>query len=151
MWQRIQTVYLIIAILINVSLFMLDFAVIKIDAASQAFGMYGLEGEGSYSTVILAVLATVNILLSLIVIFLFKKRQLQVKLSQLNLFTQAAFVAAIFFLIDEGSKSLGLNDNLIIDYSIGTFLSLIPMLFIYLGIRGIKKDEALIRAADRIR
>lgn len=151
MWQRIQTVYLIIAILINFSLFILDFAIIKIDAGAYAFDMYGLNGESSYSTVIPAVLATVNILLSFIVIFLFKKRQLQIKLSQLNLFTQAAFVAAILFLIDEGSKSLGLNDNLIIEYTLGTFLSLAPMLFIYLGIRGIKKDEALIRAADRIR
>lgn len=151
MWQRIQTVYLIIGILLNVSLYVLDFAVIKAGESSQAFGMYGLDGEGAYSTVILALITSVNILLSLIVILLYKKRQLQIKLSQLNLFTQAALVAAIFFLIDEGSKSMGLTDNLVIEYSAGTFLSLIPMLFIYLGIRAIKKDEALIRAADRIR
>jgi len=151
MWQRIQTLYLFLAILLNVSLFMFDFAEIKIEDNEHPYGMFGLEGQETYSTVILAVITSVNILLSFIVIMLFKKRQLQIKLSQLNLFTQAALVAAVFFLIDEGSKSLGLHDSLIIEYSTGTFLSLLPMLFIYLGIRSIKKDEALIRAADRIR
>ena len=113
--------------------------------------MYGLEGEGAYHTVILAVITTVNILLSLIVVLLFKKRQLQIKLSQLNLFTQAALVAAAFFLVDEGIRSLGITDSITFVYDAATFVSLIPMLFIYMAIRGIKKDEALIRAADRIR
>ncbi|MAY83629.1 MAG: hypothetical protein CMP59_05790 [Flavobacteriales bacterium] len=151
MWQRIQTLYLFLAILLNVSLFFLDFAVIKVEDNTQSFGMYGLEGEGAYHTVILAVITTVNILLSLIVVLLFKKRQLQIKLSQLNLFTQAALVAAAFFLVDEGIRSLGITDSITFVYDAATFVSLIPMLFIYLAIRGIKKDEALIRAADRIR
>jgi len=151
MWQRIQTVYLFLAIVFNVSLFFLDFAVLKVEENTQAFGMYGIDAEGGYETVILSIITSVNILLSLIVVFLFRKRQLQIKLSQLNLFTQAALVAAVFFLLDEGVKSLGLTESLTVEYSIGTFISLLPMILIYLAIRSIKKDEALIRAADRIR
>jgi hypothetical protein len=39
----------------------------------------------------------------------------------------------------------------IIDYEFGAYLTIFPLFFIYLALRFIKKDEALVRAADRIR
>jgi len=39
----------------------------------------------------------------------------------------------------------------IVDYGVGAYLPLIPFVFIFLAIKAIKKDEALVRAADRIR
>lgn len=151
MWQRIQTLYLILAIILNASLFGLSLASFSVDAMERSFGLMGFENGKDYQTVILPLITSASILLSLVVILMFRKRQLQIKLSQLNLFVQAALVAAIFFLIDEGVKSLGLTEGVEVDYGIGTIISLLPLLFIYLAIRGIKKDEALIRAADRIR
>ena len=82
---------------------------------------------------------------------MFKKRQLQIKLSQLNLFLQAGFIAAIFFVLDWNQSNINAIDNPVVEYQLGSFLALLPLIFIYLAVRGIKKDEALVRAADRIR
>lgn len=155
MWQRIQTLFLFLAIVFNAFLFSLDLAVLYFAEVAHPFKLGGLvdstTGETIYSSVSLQVITLLSILLSAIVIFMFKKRQVQIKLSQLNLFIQVLLVAAIFFLVDEGPSALGQNEEIQVDYAAGTFLSLVPMVFIYLAIRKIKKDEALVRAADRIR
>lgn len=154
MWQRIQTVYLFIAIVLNALLFKLNIASLKWEESSYNFGLMGLqnaEGEMIYSSVTLAVVCAVSILVSFIIIVLFKKRQLQIKLAQLNLLIQAALVALILFMVDDAVAALGNTEGISISYGAGTFVSLIPILFIYLAIRSIKKDDALVRAADRIR
>ena len=154
MWQRIQTLYLLIGMLLNGLLFGVSLAVLNWEDSAYTFQLGGMSseaGELTYSSTSLMVVCFFSMLISLIVILMFKKRQLQIKLSQLNLFVQVILVALIFFLIDEAAKSIGNTEGIIIEYGIGTYLSLIPMIFIYLAIRGIKKDEALVRAADRIR
>jgi len=154
MWQRIQTLYLLIGMLQNGLLFGVSLAVLNWEDSAYTFQLGGMSseaGELTYSSTSLMVVCFFSMLISLIVILMFKKRQLQIKLSQLNLFVQVILVALIFFLIDEAAKSIGNTEGIIIEYGIGTYLSLIPMIFIYLAIRGIKKDEALVRAADRIR
>lgn len=154
MWQRIQTLFLLLAIAMNAILFGVDLAKLTWEEAIYSFTLSGMltsNAEMVYTSTTLSVVCTFSILLSLIVIGMYKKRQLQIKLSQLNLFIQVILIALIFFLIDEGASSLGETDGVQIEYVFGTFISLIPLLFIYLAIRGIKKDEALIRAADRIR
>ena len=87
----------------------------------------------------------------LVVVFMFKKRQLQIKLSQLNLVIQAALVAATLFIIDGVATELTMEGEPIVEYEAGAFLTIVPIVFLYLAIRFIKKDEALVRAADRIR
>lgn len=79
---------------------------------------------------------------------MFKKRQLQIKLTQLNLFLQVGFLAAMFFIIDGAASELGASE---VQYEAGAFMAIPSVLFIYLAIRAIKKDEALVRSADRIR
>jgi len=155
MWQRIQTLYLAIAIVINLVTFTLNIAEFQIEEQLHEFSIYGLldkSGEGMlYSTTTLSVINMLSVLVSLVVIFMFKKRQLQIKLSQLNLFVQVILVAAIFFMLDAAASQFQLDTEIHLNYGIGILTSILPMVFIYLAIRSIKKDEALIRAADRIR
>lgn len=155
MWQRIQTLYLSLAIVINLAAYLVNVAQFQLEEQLHDFTLYGLidvnTSEVLYSTVSLSVLNMVSILVSLVVIFMFKKRQLQIKLSQLNLFIQVIYVAAIFFIIDSAASTFNLDTEIHLDYGIGIFLAILPLIFIYLAIRSIKKDEALIRAADRIR
>ena len=82
---------------------------------------------------------------------MFKRRQVQVKLSQLLLLVQVGFLVAIFFTVDGTVTSLPQLENPVVHYSVGAYLALIPLVFIFLAIKAIKKDEALVRAADRIR
>lgn len=156
MWQRIQTLFLAIAAIFNVSIFFLKLSTFSFESVSYQFDMYGLTEEGT--AVIgepvywLAVLATLSILLSLAVIINFKKRQLQIKLAQANLLVQLGFIVGIFFALEnaiETMASQGLNS--IPEYSLGAYIAILPLIFIFLAIRAIKKDEALVRAADRIR
>lgn len=155
MWQRIQTLYLGIAIVINFVLQMLSLATLELDNLQNEFTVWGLvsaeNGSVVYSSYPLFGLNLISILLSLVIIFMFKKRQLQIKLSQLNLFIQVGFVAAIFFIIEGAAEELNINIEGAVEYGPAALLSLLPLLFIYLAIRAIKKDDALVRAADRIR
>lgn len=152
MWQRIQSLYLFLAIILNTSIFWLDLAQVKLNNLFHNFDMYSLvdsdTGVELYNTLTLSLLCTISILLSLVVFMMFKKRQLQMKLTQLNLFIQVAFVSVIFFVVDGAATELGSSE---VVYEAGSFLAIPPLMFIYLALRSIKKDEALVRSADRIR
>jgi uncharacterized protein with PQ loop repeat len=155
MWQRIQTLYLFLAICLNLAVFSIDLAELKFNELFNNFSIYGLTDAASgvmlYSTLPLVVLCALSMVVSLIIIFMFKKRQLQIKLAQLNLFLQVGFVVAIFFMIEAAGASLPVEGTPEIVYGAGAFLSIIPLLFLFLAIKATKKDEALVRAADRIR
>ena len=90
---------------------------------------------------------------TLLAIFLFKRRNIQIKTAQLALFFQTAFVAAIFFFVDQVSTKLAESANIDVDvnYESGSWLALFPLIFLFLAIKAIKKDEKMIRAADRLR
>ena len=155
MLQRIQSLYLFIAICLNAAIFSLDLAQIKVGELYNNFNIFGLTdadtGVQVYSSISLVLLCLLSMFVSLVIIFMFKKRQLQVKLSQLNLFIQLGFVAAIFFMVEASVASYTNASELVVEYTAGAFLAIVPIVFIYLAIRTIKKDEALVRAADRIR
>ncbi len=154
MWQRIQSLYLFIAICLNLSIYALTLAEVKMGESLSTFNLYGLtdgEGVALVSNIYLSILCTLSALIGLIVIFLFKKRQLQIKLGQLNLLVQLGFMAAIFFAIDAAISEAFAGQEAVVSYGIGALLSILPTVLIYLAIRAVKKDEALVRAADRIR
>jgi|SRR5690554_723781 len=155
MWQRIQSLYLFLAILLNGFAFILNIGELKIEGMDYHFSFFGLTefstGEMLYASTSLAVINIVSIFISLLVILMFKKRQLQIKLCQLNLFVQLILLVAIFFLFDAAANSLNLDTEVLLEYGPATYLVIVPLVFIYLAIRAIKKDEALVRAADRIR
>tara|TARA_B110000046_G_scaffold35749_2_gene39095 strand:+ start:64071 stop:64535 length:465 start_codon:yes stop_codon:yes gene_type:complete len=154
MWQRIQSLYFLLTILSNTAIFWLEIAVIHAGGESYSFTLYKLqniEGQVLYNTTMLAILCSMSIVLSGVAFGMFKRRQVQIKLSQLLLLVHVAFLVAIFFVIDSTIGSMIELKNALVNYGIGSYLALIPLVFIFLAIKGIKKDEALIRAADRIR
>lgn len=155
MWQRIQTVHFSIAMLLNLAIFWIALAEVSLDGVLYQFNMYHLShaetGEVLESTLLLAILCAATVLLSIACIAWYKKRQAQIKVAQLNLLVQAAFLAAVFFIIDGTVEGLSSFTNRIVDYQLGAYLAVLPLIFIFLGIKAIKKDEALVRAADRIR
>ena len=155
MWQRIQTLYLIIASLVNLTIYFFNLAYVEVGELSHRFEVLGLmhadTNEITAPTYLILLALVLSVLMSWLIIFLYKKRQLQIKLAQLNLFLQIVFIAVIFFGIDAVVQSASWHGDPLINYSLGTYLSLVPIVFIFLAIKSIKKDEALVRAADRIR
>jgi hypothetical protein len=160
MIQRIQTVFLLVAIAINAALFNFSLAEIQYEGVFNDFTMMGLldrgTGEYLYTNWLISGLAISTILVALFAIFLFRKRSVQIKITQLALFFQTAFVTSIFYFVDRLRTELAQSQELVAEkieiiYSSGSWLSLFPFVFIFLAIRAISKDEKLIKAADRLR
>ena len=155
MWQRIQSLFLFIALVLNIAIFWLDLANVSLEGVLHSFNLYKLQvvdsGEVLYSTIVLAILCSICITLCGVTLGMFKKRQVQIKLAKLLLLVQVGFLVAIFFIVDGAVTSLTSGSAATVEYYIGSYLALIPLIFIFLAIKGIKKDEALVRAADRIR
>lgn len=105
--------------------------------------------EGNFVNYALIALGMLNVILLLLAIFSFKKRSRQITLGKLAIITQILLIAGIFFGYEVGIISL--EEGLTPHYHWGAFISLVPLLTNFLAVRAVKKDEALIRAADRLR
>jgi hypothetical protein len=152
MIQRIQTLHLLLATaMMSLTLF-LPLATIVYggnELILKAFTLRGVEGVDTTLPLYLGVLLAVTTALLLAIIFIYKKRLAQIRLC----------VSAIVLLL--GSATLiGLYCYRLCDILTGDlvftlgFASLIPVVAIIpvvLAIRGIAKDEALVRSLDRIR
>jgi len=127
MIQRIQTLYLlIVTVLVSVMLF--------------TPCAYFFKGNMVFRlTMILAAL------LPLVAIILYKKRRLQVRLCMVEIILLLGVQAYVIFSIFPLFASLSVR------YIIPNVLPLFGVLFAWLALRAIRRDEALVRSADRIR
>jgi hypothetical protein len=137
MIQRVQTIWLLLASLFAFLTLKFPFYIIA--------GTLGLSAPielNAASRTFLLMLTSILGALCFIIIFLFKQRKLQMKLCFLSLLISLVNIYLYFSYIKEFSAG-GLSI-----FSVFTFL--IPV-FILLAIRGIHKDQKLIRSVDRIR
>lgn len=151
MIQRIQSLFLLIAAVLLVAMYWFPLA-----GFTEGGLIYKLfvcrflhpeTGNALISTLPLAVLPCLSALLSLIIIFKFKSRVLQMRLCKLVLlilFTTLLVEAIYFFRIGQQLKVSG-------DPAFGAIIPLVAFGFVLMALRSIKKDEKLIRSADRIR
>lgn len=164
MIQRIQTVYLSLAIIALVTLFFLPLASFiqespMTDTGSiptQQFelrltGKYLMEGSAPtvYENYIAEPL--IAIVLSLLlgfIIFQYRNRTLQITAGRFALITATAFLVLMATTL---SKELNGTGSINKGYDWGVYLPIIVIILLLLALRAIRKDEALIRAADRIR
>ncbi len=147
MIQRIQTVFLFLAALAFIALFQFPFAVS--DVASKGF----LQDKvfNIFDNPILIALAGLGGLIALIAIFLFKNRPLQVRLTYLTIITGVLLiVAAVVLFLNEGNSQQIIEKGQISD-SIGLYMPVLGLIFGFLAARFIKKDEKIVRSADRLR
>ena len=89
-----------------------------------------------------------GIVLALYTIFQFRERLYQVKLCRFNTLIHLVMLVVSFFYLDQLKASLS---HLDFTYGPAIFFPLASLFLLLLSIRSIKKDEALVRAADRIR
>lgn len=147
MIQRIQTVYLLLAGLITASLFFFDFAELAVDGNLFVFNIFGiLDGE---EVIISGIpvqffIALVSIL-HFIIIFMYKKRIRQMRMTVFTIILLFGLIAFLFYF-----SYFAFEDSSVV-YKIPMSFPLIAIILDYLAIRGIGKDEALIRSMNRIR
>jgi hypothetical protein len=166
MLQRIQTVYLLLAFICMVLLLVFPIFTVEVsfenslEILTAEFGQRGLVSaafpDGNFPFYIpLIALA----LFTLGSIFMYKNRKRQLLLSRLNLLLHILLVVAVYAfyyfgagLIVDHYKDLGQEEVKVVFYmATGLFLLLPTIPFLILAIRGIKRDENLVKSLDRLR
>jgi hypothetical protein len=148
MIQRKQTLFLLAVAIIAIVLFFLPFEIYTTATASWDIClMPGCSKEVITSNIYFPMLLNIIVLiLSSVVIFLYKNRVVQFKLANLLVLFNVMIVGVYFLL-----GFVVIEPNSSITYLYGAFLPLISAIFAFLAAHFIKKDEQLVRSADRIR
>jgi hypothetical protein len=154
MIQRIQTLYLFLASLALFFSFMFDYMVVSTDGGEYHFNLFGIYTDGALFSeyaqgTFLKILAFSSAITTLITIFLFKKRPLQMKLCRFSFLLTLTYIVVIF--IAEKQVLDVMEGGQEVAYQFGTFLPVVAFPFQFLALRGIKRDEDLVKSLDRIR
>ena len=158
MIQRIQTLYLFLAaVVMSLTLFLPLGTIAPKDYPEMTLKAYTIENwpaaelgtDLQIYLICLCCLLALPTLMSLVIIFLYKNRLLQIRLCVSEI---VLLVGALAFI---GIYCYRLCEIIPMDavFTIG-FTSLMPVfaiVFVVFAIRGIAKDEALVRSLDRIR
>ncbi|MBE0639823.1 MAG: DUF4293 domain-containing protein [Bacteroidales bacterium] len=160
MLQRIQTVYMLVVVVSGILLFFLPLATYFSELGYFRFFLYGVEDLvrdpfGAEKSVLfpvwfglpLSIVQALIVLLAVYTIFQYKKRVLQIRLNRLNIFLHVILIGGIFFFSTIIESKVSARP----DYGIGNILPLISIIMLFLASHFIRKDEKLIRSADRLR
>jgi hypothetical protein len=147
MIQRIQSLYLLLVIIAYCLLFFFPIATYTTTDSFFSFSLPEITGANSNSSVPLMVAVIILALTVLVTIFLYKKRLLQIRITAIVLLAHIAFIAALFYVADTLSKKFGADAI----YESGAYIALIPLVFLVLANRAIRKDEKMVRSTDRLR
>lgn len=142
MIQRIQTVYLILAVIL-----MGAFMVLPVFSQNLLKETIDVKTLGATDNILALVAGSLVILMDLIGIFSFKNRSLQIKT------IWAAIVFNILLALILGYWYTQLNSNLIGKVTINFVLLLpfITLLLNVLAVVAVRRDEKLVKSLDRLR
>ncbi len=136
MIQRIQTIYLFLAAIVSGGLIWL---------AEHAINGEGNEFVGMDENLYFSIFMG-SASLSVIAIFLFGNRQLQTVVNRLNLLLNL-FILSVYVY-----QSLMMSgETAVSEKGIGMFIPIISIVLIVLANKAIRKDEQLVKSADRVR
>lgn len=155
MLQRVQTIWLFFATAAIFSLFLFPYLqVINPDGSVKALKVTGIYesmgGQVVQTEAFLGLTIATGILglIPFINIFLFKNRKRQIIMCYLTI---AGLLGFSFWLVQTAKLALGNITLHSENYGLGVILPSLSVLFVILALRGIRKDEKLIKSADRLR
>ena len=137
MIQRIQTVYLLIALVIS-GVLPYMFPLWTMSDGKE----FHFMSDSTY-TILFGLTTT----LTLVSIMYFKKRQHQFVLNRLSIILNLILLVLFVY------RSLNLSGETLVvsEKGIGMFLPIVAIVFLALANKAIKKDEDLVKSADRLR
>jgi len=155
MIQRIQSLFLFLVFASSLAAFFFPIASFWGDLYVIKLGVLGIEEQFAYDavwpdTILLPVILGLTALLAFITIFLYKRRLVQMRLIRFDLLLNIVYLALIFFYYVPDLETI---TDTSADYisEPGIYLSIVSVVLLILANRFIKKDEKLVRAADRLR
>lgn len=145
MIQRIQSLFLLFVVIISGTLLFVP--VYELHDFSQSDPAAAVNAFNIKDNTLLMILNSAIGLMALISIFLYKWRNVQIRFCNISLLLTCLLIGLLFFVADTMSS----NMNQRIQYKYGSYLPLIELIFLYLAARYVKKDDELVRSADRLR
>ena len=152
MIQRIQSLFLLGAVLLCVILIYVPVYELIPETVNVSTDNSSLVGPVTttftiFNSPILVITNAVIGAFALIAIFLFKNRNLQIRLTNLALVIDCILIGLLFFAADTSSSTYHSK----VHYLYGSYIPVIMAIFLFVAIRYIKRDENLVRSADRLR
>ncbi len=148
MIQRIQTIFLFLISILNFLLFFFPFEQYSDGNTTHAVGMF-TSTDPAYISRLIYCIIIINVLiigLSVYTIFQYKNRAKQIKLSRGLILASVFLISTLFtmnFFLGQGQWEK--------TYLWPSFLPVLSICFAWLAMFFIKKDDELVRSADRIR
>jgi peptidoglycan/LPS O-acetylase OafA/YrhL len=152
MLQRSQTLFLLGAFILSILLLTGPLARFTLEGSEYVLkhtGLYDAEGErGALVTWPLTVYFVLVALLSFLVIFFYRNRVRQMRMTVFLILLNAGMVAMMFYYVAVARHEL---DGAITVHLWRFIVPPISMILLYLAFRRIRRDELLVKAYDRIR
>lgn len=147
MIQRIQTVYVFVAAVLVATLLKLKFADLIVNNEILTFAAKGISSSNEMIFNGLPITGFIGliVLLHLVVLFLYKKRIIQIRILVFTILTLLGLFGLFFYFTFIGFE------NAKVAFKVPVAFPLVAAILDYLAIRSIGKDEALIRSLNRIR
>jgi len=152
MIQRIQTLYLLAATAFMAVALFSPLAVFNVGTEEFSLSAFSLSGAAeSRSTLWLGILLTAAAVLPLVTLFLFKRRQLQIRLCAAELVLligSLIFIGIYYWLSNRMFDDIDATHERL---ALGALMPLLSIIAVWLAMRAIFHDEMLVRSLDRIR
>jgi hypothetical protein len=148
MIQRKQSLFLLIVALNAVVIFLMPFQELCSDVMHVPITIIPWQVNFQQSTYIYVpfLINLLALIISIFTIFKFKNRVMQYKLANLIILLNVFLIGSYFLY-----PSSEIPANHYIKYKVAAFYPIFGAIFAYLAAHFIKKDEQLVRSADRIR
>ncbi len=144
MIQRIQSIYLLLATLISGGLiFVLN---LWVNELGNKFFVIDSFNTGNVLLVTMAVLFFVSAVLTCIIIFKFKNRQLQFVLGRLTILINFFLLGILVYFTQNLSGEIQISEK-----GIGLLIPIFTVFLVVMANKAIKKDEELVKSVDRLR
>jgi len=143
MIQRIQSIYLLLASAMLWLEFILPFS----RSSDYKLGYFSDEVYNIADHISLTAITSIAGALCLLIIFLYKNRKLQKNLIYITILIGLALYVTAFILIRQDTPDFMNVSSLFV----GAFLPLGSIIFLILSLRGVNKDEQIVKSMDRLR
>jgi hypothetical protein len=146
MIQRIQSLWLFLAALLNAGILCFDLYRANIMQAGVA-SVQHIRANDHYPLFIIAILTVIGPLIS---IFMFGNRKKQRRMTVFSLVATISFVAAALTRVNSDIVAL-VPAPIDGSYWVASVLPIVSLFMLVLALRGIGKDDKLVKSLDRLR
>lgn len=154
MIQRIQSVYLALGAILLGLMFVFEVCRFRVGEVAYYLGLMEMtdpEGVATAAAQNISMLILVPLTAAIMVfnISQFKRRDLQLKLCRLSFLLLAGLVVAMYFFMSANQETIPVES--VVGYGFGSAVPIAVLVFNFLALRGIHKDEKLVKSLDRLR